>query len=118
MNRGDIMFVSLPSSPGGTGREQIGQRPALVVHDDSTSSVLPVIIIIPFTTQLEALRFPHAIRVEPSNENGLSQISVLMVFQLRAIDKQRLLYKIGRLEEDILRKVDAEIRLILGLSLA
>lgn len=117
MNRGDIMFVSLPPPPGG-GREQVGQRPALVVHDDSTCNILPVIIIIPFTTQLEALRFPHAIRVEPSGENGLTQISVLMVFQLRAIDKKRLLYKIGRLEEDILKKVDAEIRLMLGLSLS
>jgi mRNA interferase MazF len=87
----------------------------LIVHDDSTSSVLPVAIIIPFTAQLEALRFPHTIRVEPSNENGLSQISVLMVFQLRAIDKQRLIYKVGRLEEDILKKVDAEIRLMLAL---
>jgi mRNA-degrading endonuclease toxin of MazEF toxin-antitoxin module len=41
-----------------------------------------------------------------------------MVFQLRAIDKQRLLHKIGRLEEDKLKKVDAEIRLMLGLSLS
>ena len=87
----------------------------MIVHNDSTSSNLPVTSIIPFTTQLEALRFPHAIRVEPSDENGLSQISVLMVFQLRAIDKQRLLYKIGRLEEDILKKVDTEIRLMLSL---
>lgn len=114
MNRGDIMFVSLPT-PRGTGHEQVGQRPALIVHNDSTHSNLPVISIIPFTTQLEALRFPHAIRVEPSDENGLSQLSVLMVFQLRAIDKQRLLYKIGRLEEDILKSVDTEIRLMLNL---
>jgi mRNA interferase MazF len=117
MNRGDIMLVSLPPPPGG-GHEQGGQRPALVVHDNSTSNILPVIIIIPFTTQLEALRFPHAIRVEPSEENGLTQISVLMVFQLRAIDKKRLLCKIGRLEKDILETVDAEIRQMLGLSLS
>lgn len=117
MNRGDIMLVNLPA-PHGTGHEQVGQRPALVVHNDSTSSKLPVISIIPFTTRLEALRFPHAIRVEPSEQNGLSQISVLMVFQLRVIDKQRLLHKIGRLEEDVLKKVDAEIRLMLDLSLS
>lgn len=115
MNRGDIMLVNLPTPPGGTGHEQIGPRPALIVHNDVTNKILPVIVIIPFTTQLGALRFPHAIRVEPSEENGLSQTSVLMVFQLRAIDKQRLLYKIGRLEEDILKKADAEIRLMLGL---
>jgi mRNA-degrading endonuclease toxin of MazEF toxin-antitoxin module len=44
MNRGDIMFVSLPPPPGGTGREQVGQRPALIVHDDSTSSILPLLL--------------------------------------------------------------------------
>lgn len=115
MNRGDIMLVDLPTPPGGMGREEIGQRPALIVHDDATSNILPVIIVIPFTTHLGALRFPHTIQVEPSDENGLTQVSVLMVFQLRAIDRKRLLYKIGRLEGDLLKRVDAEIRCMLGL---
>jgi mRNA interferase MazF len=116
MKRGDIFSVNLPSPPGGPGHEQVGPRPALIVHSDSTSSTSPTIIIIPFTGQLQALRFPHAILVEPSKENGLSKSSVLMVFQLRAIDKQRLLSKIGHLELDILTKVDAEIQSMLSLD--
>jgi len=116
MNRGDIIFVYLPISPGGAGREQMGLRPALIVHDNATNNILPVVMIIPFTTQLNALRYPHTIRVEPSQENGLSQISALLVFQLRAIDRLRLRNIIGRLEEDLLAKVDIEIRNLLGLS--
>jgi mRNA-degrading endonuclease toxin of MazEF toxin-antitoxin module len=65
MNRGDIILVDLPISPGGTGREQMGLRPALIVHDNATNDILPVVMIIPFTTQLNALRYPHTIRVEP-----------------------------------------------------
>jgi len=118
MNRGDIVFVDLPISPGAAGREQMGLRPALIVHDDATISILPVVIIIPFTTQLNALRYPHTIRVEPSQQNGLSQSSVLMVFQLRAIDRLRLRNKIGYLERDLLIRVDIEIRNLLGLSVS
>jgi len=118
MNRGDIIFVDLPFSPGGMGREQMGLRPALIVHDNATNDIMPVVMVIPFTTQLNALRYPHTIRVEPSRGNGLSQISVLMVFQLRAIDRLRLRNKIGCLEEDLLTRVDIEIRNLLGLSLS
>ena len=117
MNRGDIIFVNLPI-PSGTGHEQTGSRPALIVHDNATNNILPVVMIIPFTTQLHALRYPHAIQIEPSQENGLDQTSVLMVFQLRAIDQQRLGNKIGCLEAELLTRVDVEIRSLLGLFLS
>jgi len=117
MNRGDIILVNLPISSG-AGREQMGLRPALIVHDYATSDILPVIMIIPFTTQLNALRYPYTIQIEPSQENGLDQTSILMVFQLRAIDRQRLRNKIGCLEGDLLARVDVEIRNLLGLSLS
>ena len=115
MARGNIVLVELPMPPGGAGREQMGLRPALIVHDDATSTSLPVIMIVPFTGQLNALRFPHTIRVEPSDENGLTQSSVLMIFQLRAIDQRRLRSRIGHLEEDLLEEVEAEICRMLGL---
>jgi len=81
MTRGDIVHVNLPQSVDGAGHEQVGTRPALIVHDDATSETLSVIMIVPFTSNLKAQRFPHAILVQPTKENGLTVLSVLLVFQ-------------------------------------
>ena len=77
MKRGDIFLVNLPQVTDGAGHEQVGTRPALIMHDDATSGTLSVVIIVPFTSNLKAKRFPHTIVVQPSKENGLSMPSVL-----------------------------------------
>lgn len=115
MARGDIVLVNLPQPAGAAGHEQVGRRPALVVHDDATSPTLSVIMIIPFTSKLSAERFPHTIFVEPSPENGLALPSVLLVLQLRAIDRSRIDKTIGRLEAGLMERVNAEMRRMLGL---
>ena len=115
MSRGDIVFVELPQPKGSTGHEQIGLRPALIVHDDVTSQFLPVIIIIPFTAKPSAQRFPHTILIHPSSQNGLSNPSVLLVFQLRAVDRARIKNTIGVLESNLMQLVDNELRRLLGL---
>lgn len=116
MKRGDIVLVNLPQTADGAGHEQVGTRPALVVHDDTTSDTLSVIMIVPFTSNLKAQRFPHTILVEPTKENGLTVPSVLLVFQLRAIDRQRVTRKIGRLENELIEKVNQEMKDLLGLD--
>jgi mRNA interferase MazF len=93
----------------------VGTRPALVVHEDATSNTLSVVMIVPFTSNLKAQRFPHTILIKPSKENGLPMPSVLLVFQLRAIDKQRVSKKIGHLEDETMKKVNQEIKDLLGL---
>jgi mRNA interferase MazF len=93
----------------------LGTRPALVVHDDSTSNTLSVIMIVPFTSNLKAERFPHTILIQPTRENGLTVPSVLLVFQLRAIDRQRVTRKIGHLEDNLMEKVNQEMKDLLGL---
>ena len=115
MARGDVVLVNLPQPAGVAGHEQVGRRPALVVHDDATSPTLSVIMIIPFTSKLSAERFPHTILVNPSAENGLDVPSVLLVFQLRAIDRSRIGRTIGRLEPELMDQVNAEMRGMLGL---
>ena len=116
MARGDIVLVDIPAPPGGQGHEQAGERPALVIHSDGSSGQLPVLMIIPFTTNLNALRYPHTIRVEPSPRNGLAQASILLVFQLRAIDKRRLGRRLGYLERELLEHVETEIAHLLSLE--
>ncbi|MBW4457885.1 MAG: type II toxin-antitoxin system PemK/MazF family toxin [Nostoc indistinguendum CM1-VF10] len=104
MARGDILLVGLPESDK---REEKGNRPAIAVQTDIATS--PMLIIVPVTSSLGALRFPFTVRIEPSQQNGLTLPSVAMVFQLRAIDRKRIIQKIGELELQYLTQVDAEI---------
>jgi mRNA interferase MazF len=104
MARGDVLLVSLPDSDK---REEKGNRPAIAVQTDIANS--PMLIVIPVTSSLGALRFPFVVKIEPSEQNGLNLPSVAMVFQMRAIDRKRIIQKIGELEPQYLAQVDAEI---------
>jgi mRNA interferase MazF len=114
MKRGDIVLVELPQAST-SGHEQEGPRPALIVHDDATSSQLSVIMIVPMTSNLRARNFSHTILIEPSKQNGLDKTSVLLVFQLRAIDKVRIRRTLGTIESSIMEQVSVEMKKLLGL---
>ena len=73
-------------------------------------------MVVPLTGQTGALRFPYTIQVEPSDTNGLTQPSVLLIFQLRAIDRRRILDRIGRLEQHYIEQLDIEMRRLLSLG--
>jgi mRNA interferase MazF len=98
MARADVLRVALPSP--GESHEQAGHRPAIAVKVDTKGIHLPTLMIVPVTGELSALRFPHTIRAEPSKANGLTMHSVLLVFQLRAIDSARIIATIGRLKPE------------------
>ncbi len=115
MQRGDIVLAVFPASADAPGREQVGTRPALVVHNDATSDALPVVMIVPFTSSPRADAFACTLVVEPTAANGLSLPSVLLVFQLRAIDKRRISHVIGHLDAKTMGRVDRELLDLLGL---
>jgi len=104
MARGDVLLVSLPASDG---REQSGRRPAVAVQTAIAGE--PMLMIAPITSNLAALRFAYVVRVEPSSQNGLTVPSIVMIFQMRAIDKARIIRKIGQLSLEDLARIDAEI---------
>ena len=104
MARGDVLLVGLPASDR---REQSGRRPAVAVQTDIAGE--PMLMIAPITSNLSALRFKFAIQIEPSTSNGLDLSSVVMIFQMRSIDKNRILKKIGKLSDEDMGKVDNEI---------
>ncbi len=108
MKKGEIWFVHIPSSDG---REQSGTRPVLLMADTATSMT----VVIPFTTNLQALRFPNTLEIQPSQKNGLEHPSIALVFQLRAIDRQRFVRKIGEVDAANLQKIDVQVRKLLGL---
>jgi mRNA interferase MazF len=104
MARGDILLVTLPESDQ---REEKGTRPAVAVQADDDRS--PMLMVIPLTSSASASRFAFTVEVQPSASNGLTLPSVAMVFQLRAIDRRRIVKKIGRLEPEILMQIDEKI---------
>ncbi|MBI2107818.1 type II toxin-antitoxin system PemK/MazF family toxin [Candidatus Woesearchaeota archaeon] len=108
MKKGEIWLVELPST---NGHEQSGKRPALILSETAAN----IVIVVPLTSNLQALRFPDTIEVKPSKQNGLATLSVALVFHIRAIDKKRLKSKIGNLEDSSLKEVEKTIRKILQL---
>lgn len=87
MNIGDVVWVEFPA---GAGRAQAGRRPSIVAQVSPVSAALPTVLLIPLTSQQDALRFPGSVLVEPDASNGLRRPSVALVFQLTAIDKRFL----------------------------
>jgi len=104
MARGDVLLIRLPVT---NGREQSGQRPAVAVQTDIKGS--PMLMIIPVTSNLSALRYDFTVSIEPATSNGLTLPSVAMVFQMRAIDKNRIIRTIGKISDEDMRLIDAEI---------
>lgn len=107
MNHGDVFWVALPDRGG---HEQRGRRPALVWQDTETFPPVSTVLIIPFTSRLDALRFPATLRVEPTPNNGLAMTSVAMVFQLGACDLRRIGRQLGRLDDSDLQAIEGIAR--------
>lgn len=108
MTKGEIWIAQLPTF---SGREQEGVRPVIVLADVIAS----LTIIIPCTSNIQALRFPHTLEISPSKRNGLKSLSVALIFQMRAIDKQRLQKKVGALEKQAVAQIDGMLKKLLGL---
>ena len=81
--------------PPGAGRAQAGRRPAIVAQASPAASTLPTVLLIPLTTQQDALRFPGTVLIEADAANGLRRPSVALVFQLNAVDKRFLGSQLG-----------------------
>lgn len=72
-------------------------------------------IIMPFTSNILALRFPYTLKIEPNPENGLSVPSILLIFQIRAIDKNRIRNKLGNLDENNVSIIKSKLKGMLSL---
>jgi len=112
MEPGDIYTVEIPSIDG---HEQAGTRPAIVVQAPRFENQLPAVLIVPLTSRLTAQTFPCTFLVHPDSQNGLTMPSVVLVFQLRAIDKRRMKRQIGRLGASDLVRLYQHIKALLQL---
>ena len=111
MRRSEVWQVDIPFVPG---HGQAGQRPAVIVQDDAFINSLPTVLIVPFTGAKGAKRFPGTVLVQPDAQNGLSMPSVALVFQIRALDKQYFLSRLGVLDTATLDQIFVEMDTLTG----
>lgn len=111
VKRGDIYYADL--SPV-VGSEQGGVRPVVIVQNDVGNKHSPTVIAAAITSRTTKARLPTHIEVIAEN-NGLAKNSVILLEQIRTIDKRRLKEKMGHLEEDTMKKVNEAINISFGL---
>lgn len=112
VKRGDIFYADL--SPV-VGSEQGGLRPVLIVQNDVGNKHSPTVIAAAITSKLSKSRLPTHIDVYGA-EVGLCRDSVVLLEQIRTIDKQRLKEKMGHLDDGQMRAVDEAITVSFGLG--
>ena len=111
VKRGDIYYANL--SPV-VGSEQGGRRPVLVVQNDVGNKYSPTIVVAAITTQITKAKLPTHVEVDGQHYH-LEKDSVILLEQLRTIDKRRLKKKVTHLGDEVMVKVDEALRISVGL---
>lgn len=112
IKRGDMYYADL--SPV-VGSEQGGVRPVLIVQNDIGNKYSPTVIAAAITSQINKAKLPTHIEIS-AQEYGLQKDSVILLEQIRTIDKKRLREKIGHLDEELMDKVNEAIGVSFGLG--
>ena len=112
IKRGDIYYADL--SPV-VGSEQGGMRPVLIVQNDTGNKHSPTVIAAAITSQINKARLPTHIELGAKGY-GLTKDSVVLLEQIRTIDKKRLKERMGQLDGTLMDKVDNAIAVSFGLS--
>ena len=111
VKRGEIYYADL--SPV-VGSEQGGMRPVLIVQNDVGNRYSPTVIAAAITSQLEKSKVPTHIELH-SRQCGLSKDSIVLLEQIRTIDKKRLRERMGRIDEDSMGQVNQALSISFGL---
>ena len=112
IKRGDIYYADL--SPV-IGSEQGGIRPVLIIQNDVGNKYSPTVIAAAITSQREKTNLPTHIKVE-AQDCGLSKDSIVLLEQVRTIDKKRLREKMGTLDVKAMGQVDQALSVSFGLG--
>ncbi|MBR5284937.1 MAG: type II toxin-antitoxin system PemK/MazF family toxin [Clostridia bacterium] len=112
VRRGEIYYADL--SPV-VGSEQGGMRPVLIVQNDVGNRYSPTVIAAAITSQQNKAKLPTHIEIS-AKAVGLSRNSVILLEQIRTLDKRRLKEKMGTLDSRLMQRVDNAIAVSFGLS--
>jgi len=111
VKRGDIFYADL--SPV-VGSEQGGVRPVLIVQNDTGNRHSPTVIAAAITSQTAKARLPTHIELS-AKSYGLPKDSVVLLEQIRTLDKRRLRGHMGRVDDELMQRVDEAIAVSFGL---
>ncbi len=111
VKRGDIYYADL--SPV-IGSEQGGVRPVLVIQNDVGNKYSPTVIVAAITSQINKAKMPTHIEI-CADDYGLNKDSVILLEQIRTIDKKRLKEKTGHADDELLMQIGHGLKISLGL---
>lgn len=112
VKRGDIYYADL--SPV-VGSEQGGIRPVLIIQNDIGNKYSPTVIAAAITSQINKAKMPTHIELA-AKEYGLNKDSVILLEQIRTIDKRRLRERIGRIDDELMDSVNNALSVSFGLG--
>ncbi len=96
------------------GSEQGGVRPVLIIQNDIGNRFSPTVIVAAITAQIQKAKLPTHVEID-ADKYGFDRDSVILLEQIRTIDKQRLTDKITQLDEDMMVKVNEGLNISIGL---
>jgi mRNA interferase MazF len=109
-HRGEIWLVDFGDP---VGHEQAGKRPAVVISADPLNdSPAGVVVVIPITTMYRGL--PKHVEIDPGS-SGLDEISYAKCEDIKSISEQRLIRRLGAIEDEVTYKIARVLRLLLDL---
>ncbi len=111
VKRGDVFYANLNPV---VGSEQGGTRPVLIIQNDIGNKYSPTVIIAAITSRINKAKLPTHVEI-PANYTNLDKDSVILLEQIRTIDKKRLQRRIAHLEEDVIEDVNTSLEISLGL---
>jgi mRNA interferase MazF len=111
VKRGDVYFADL--SPV-VGSEQGGVRPVLVIQNNIGNRFSPTVIVAAITAQIQKAKLPTHVEID-AKTYGFDRDSVILLEQIRTIDKQRLTDKITHLDDEMMERVNEALQISLGL---
>ena len=112
MKRGDVYYADLRPV---IGSEQGGTRPVLIVQNDVGNRHSPTVIAAAITSRQDKARLPTHIQVNTEG-SGLSRDSVVLLEQIRTLDKRRLREHMGHLDELSMNRIDHALQISFGLN--
>ncbi len=109
--RGDVFYANLNPV---IGSEQGGVRPVLILQNDVGNKYSPTTIVAAITSRIKKAKLPTHVELN-SSQSSLEKDSVILLEQVRTIDKRRLKEKIAHLNEDVMLQIDQALQISLGL---
>ena len=111
IKRGDIFYADLRPV---IGSEQGGVRPVLIIQNDTGNKHSPTVICAAITSKMNKAKLPTHVEIKNS-QSELERDSVVLLEQIRTIDKRRLQEKIATLDEESMERVKKALEISLGL---